>query len=141
MKRRQYDRFSVDHKIVFQVVGKDGSVAERVFRGELDNISQGGLSFLMRIVKRENRWQLFDRHLLVSVDFEESKLQFKGVVVAITVQDLQNHDYAIHVVFDEPVAEDIFKPLVPTEPVEDELPEEEGTEENLSVENGVEDES
>ena len=125
LKRRQYDRFSVDHKLVFQVVGKDGSVAERTFRGELDNISQGGLAFLMRIVKRENRWQLFGRHLLVSVDFEGSTLQFKGVVVAITVQDLQNHDYAIHLVLDEPVAEDIIKPLVPAEPVEEELSDEE----------------
>ena len=142
LKRRQYDRFGVDHKIVFQVVGKDGSVAERVFRGELDNISQGGLSFLMRIVKRENRWQLFDRHLLVSVDFEGNKLQFKGVVVAITVKDLQNHDYAIHVVFDEQVADDVIKPLVPPEPVEEELPgEEDETEVDQLVETGVENEN
>ena len=141
LKRRLYDRFRVDHKLVFQVVGKDGSIAERIFRGELDNISQGGLAFLMRIVKRENRWQLFGRHLLVSVDFEGSKLQFKGVVVAITVQDLQNHDYAIHVVFDEPAAEDVIKPLVPPEPVEDELSDgEEGAEGDQSVETGVDNE-
>jgi len=78
----------------------------------------------------------------VSVDFEGSKLQFKGVVVAITVQDLQNHDYAIHVVFDEAAAEDVIKPLVPPEPVEDELPdEEEGTEGDQSVETDVENEN
>ena len=96
----------------------------------------------MRIVKRENRWQLFDRHLLVSVDFEGNKLQFKGVVVAITVKDLQNHDYAIHVVFDEQVADDVIKPLVPPEPVEEELPgEEDETEGDQLVETGVENEN
>lgn len=142
LKRRQYERFRVDLKLVFQVVGKDGIIAERAFRGELDNISQGGLAFLMRIVKRENRWQLFGRHLLVSVDFEGSKLQFKGIVVAITVQDLQNHDYAIHVLFDAPVAEEIIKPLLPPEPVEVELPDgEEEAEKDNSVETGAEDDS
>lgn len=122
LKRRRYERFRVDHKLTFQVVDSDGTAAERSFRGELDNISQGGLAFLMRIVKRENRWQLFGRRLLVTVKVEETSLQFKGVVVAVTVQDLQNHDYAIHIVLDQPVAEDVIKPLIPPEPVEEELP-------------------
>ena len=50
-------------------------------------------------------------------------MQFKGTVVAISVQDLQNHDYSIHVAFDETIKEEMFKPLVPPEPVEEELPE------------------
>lgn len=127
LKRRRYDRFRVDHKLTFQVVDSDGTAAERSFRGELDNISQGGLAFLMRIVKRENRWQLFGRRLLVTVKVEETSLQFKGVVVAVTVQDLQNHDYAIHIVFDQPMAEDVIKPLIPPEPLEEDLPGEDET--------------
>lgn len=125
LKRRKHERFTVDHKMDFQVFDKDGKPAERSFRGELDNISEGGLAFLMRIVKRENRWQLFGRRILITLEYEGAKYQFKGVVVAISVQDLQNHDYSIHVAFDEPVGADVFKPLIPPEPVEEELPEEE----------------
>ncbi len=125
LKRRRSDRFRADHRLNFQVIGKDGSIDERSFRGELDNISEGGLAFLMRIVKRENRWQLFGRHLQVSLQFEEKKYQFKGIVVAITIHDLQNHDYAIHLNFDQPISEDNFKPLIPPEPVEEELPDDE----------------
>jgi hypothetical protein len=119
----------VDHKVTFRILDKEGNPAERGFRGELDNISQGGLAFLMRIVKRENRWQLFGRRLVVDLTFEGAEYQFSGTVVGISVQDLQNHDYSIHVAFDEPVAEDSFKPLVPPEPVEEELPEDEAQEE------------
>lgn len=122
LKRRRHDRFRVDHKMIFQVFDKEGNVAERSFRAELDSISEGGLAFLMRIVKRENRWQLFGRRLLVTLKYEEKSYQFKGVVVGISEQDLQNHDYSIHVAFDEAVAEDYFKPLVPPESVEEELP-------------------
>jgi len=141
LKRRRHDRFRVDHKVIFQVVAKDGTVDKRSFRGELDSISRGGLAFLMRIVKRENRWQLFGRRLLVSLKFEETKYQFKGVVVAVSVQDLQNHDYAIHLAFDEPVSEDSVKPLVPPEPLEDELPgEEKGSDESKPAGHDVQDE-
>jgi hypothetical protein len=95
----------------------------------------------MRIVKRENRWQLFGLRLLVSLKFEGTQYQFQGAVVAVTVQDLQNHDYAIHLSFDEPVSEDRVKPLVPPEPVEDELPsEEKGRGDNESAGHAAEDE-
>lgn len=141
LKRRRYERFRADHKLTFQVVDSDGTPAERSFRSELDNISQGGLAFLMRIVKRENRWQLFGRRLLVTVKFEETSLQFQGIVVAVTVQDLQNHDYAIHIVFDQLVAEDVIRPLVSPELVEEDLPgEEEGTDGNEPPGPGVQDE-
>jgi len=122
LKRRRHKRFRVDHRVVFQLVGKEGAVDERTYKAELDSISEGGLAFLMRIVKRENRWQLFGRRVQVSLKHEEKKYRFRGTVVAVTVNDLQNHDYAIHLAFDETVPEDAFKPLVPPEPVEEELP-------------------
>lgn len=125
LKRRKYERYRTAQKLVFQVIGKDGTVDERSFKGELDNISQGGLAFLMRIVKRENRWQLFGRDLLITVKPEDTRVQFKGQVVAISVQDLQNHDYAIHLAFDRPVDEEVVRPFIPPEPEEEELPEDE----------------
>lgn len=123
-KRRKYERFLVDQKMVFHMMEKDGKPSDRAFRGQLDNISQGGLAFLMRIVKRENRWQLLGRSLLISVDFEGGPLRFKGNVTAISMQDLQNHDYSIHVAFDESIAESVITPLIPPEEEEMELPEE-----------------
>jgi len=130
-QRRRHERSAVDYNITFQVQGKDGKVDDRTFRGELDNISLGGLALLMRIVNRENRRAFFGRSLIVSVQVDDSKLQFTGVVVAVTIQDFQNHDYAIHLAFDKPVLEEIIMPLIPRKSEEEEdLPEQEaGTEE------------
>ncbi|GAB4347478.1 MAG: hypothetical protein Kow0089_24970 [Desulfobulbaceae bacterium] len=135
VQRRVHKRFRVDRRITFQLVGREGNVDERSYRGELDNISQGGLAFLMRIVKRENRWQLRGRKILVTIPLEETKLTFSGTVVAVSVQDLQNHDYAIHLAFDEPVSEEVFRPMVLPEPDEEVLPEDgQGLEEDASPE-------
>jgi len=124
LQRRKFERSRVDHKMVFQVLAKDGTEDERVFRGELDNISPGGLAFLIRIVKRENRRMLFGRKLLVSVPCDGKKLQFTGHVVAVTVNNLQDHDYAVHVAFEQSVPQETIQPLIPPEPIEaEEMPE------------------
>lgn len=118
LNRRRFERFSVDHKITFQTIDKDGKAGERSFRGELDNISGGGLSFFLRIVKRENRRMLFGRRLLVTVKQNEKKLEFTGTVAAITIHDFQDHDYSVHVSFDKQVPEDSITPLA--QPVHEE---------------------
>lgn len=118
-QRRDHERKRVGHKITFQVQGTDGKVAEHYFRGELDNISQGGLAFLMRLVNREKRRALFGRRLVITVQADGSNLHFSGVVVAVTVHDFQNHDYAIHFAFDKPVSEEMIVPLIPPEPEEE----------------------
>lgn len=120
LDRRLFERFSVDHKITFQTVDKEGKAGERSYRGELDNISRGGLSFFIRIVKRENRRMLFGRRLLVSLENEGSGYKFTGTVVAITIHDFQDHDYAVHVAFDSLVAEETIKPLLPSADEEEE---------------------
>ena len=110
-ERRRYERLVADQKITFQTLSKDGLISERIFRGELDTISQGGLSFVLRIVKRENRRALFGRKLLITIDHEDRKLELKGSVVAVSVQDLQEHDYAVHVSFDKEVEREMIDPL------------------------------
>ncbi len=133
-ERRRHERSMVDHKMTFQVRGKDGKVDERTFRGELDNISQGGLAFLMRIVNRENRRAFFGRQVIISLQVEDKKLQFSGEIVAVTIHDFQNHDYALHVAFDKPVLEEIIRPLIPAEPDE----EDEFTDQEMEADDGGE---
>lgn len=127
--RRRHARFRADSKVSFQVLDKEGKPDERSFKGELFSISQGGLAYLLRIVKRENRRTLFGRRLLVTVLQQGSDLRFTGTVVAVTLHDPQEHDYSIHLAFVQPVAEELIRPLIlpdlePLEPLE-ELPDEE----------------
>lgn len=112
LNRRRHPRFRADTKVSFQILDKDGRPDERAFKGELHSIGQGGLAFLLRIVKRENRRSLFGRRLLVKVLQEGTDLSFTGTVVAVTLHDAQEHDYSIHLAFAQPVSEELINPLI-----------------------------
>jgi hypothetical protein len=125
LDRRSFKRKKADARITFRVVDKEGRAGDRGFRGELDNICRGGLAFFLRIAKRENRRQLFGRRLVIETETPEGAQQFTGSVTAVTMQDFQEHDYAVHVAFDSPVAEETIKPLiVPVAEEEELIPEE-----------------
>lgn len=112
IERRRFPRFRADSKVTFRVLNKEGKPDERSFKGDLHSISQGGLAYLLRIVKKENRRMLFGRRVEVTVLRQGGDLSFTGTVVAVTLHDPQEHDYAIHLAFDQPVAEDLIKPLI-----------------------------
>lgn len=112
INRRRFARFRADSKITFQVLDKDGKPDERAFKGELHSIAQGGLAFLLRIVKKENRRMLFGRRLVVTVPLASGVLKFSGTVVAVTLHDPQEHDYSIHVAFAQLMQEDSIRPLI-----------------------------
>jgi hypothetical protein len=112
INRRRFSRFRADHKISFQVLDKDGKPDERAFKGELHSIAQGGLAFLLRIVKKENRRMIFGRRLAIGVPFATGPLNLTGTVVAVTLHDPQEHDYSIHLAFDQPLPEDRIRPLI-----------------------------
>lgn len=110
--RRRFPRFRADCKISFQVLDQEGKTDERTFKGELHSIAQGGLAFLLRIVKKENRRMLFGRRLVIAVPIASGVLKFTGTVIAVTLHDPQEHDYSVHVAFVQPVQEDQIKPLI-----------------------------
>ncbi|MHB1351286.1 MAG: PilZ domain-containing protein [Desulfobulbus sp.] len=126
LDRRRFPRFRADSKLTFQVLNKDNKPDERAFKGELHSISQGGLAFLLRIVKKENRRMLFGRRLLITVQQGSGSGRFSGTVVAVTLHDPQEHDYSIHLAFPQPIPEDVIRPLVlpDLEPLEEYAPEE-----------------
>ncbi|HBI14121.1 MAG TPA: hypothetical protein DDY20_01135 [Desulfobulbaceae bacterium] len=112
INRRMFTRFRADSKVSFQVLDKEGKPDERAFKGELHTISRGGLAFLLRIVKKENRRMIFGRRLVITVPLASGALKFTGTVVAVTLHDPQEHDYSIHVAFAQPVQEDSIRPLI-----------------------------
>jgi hypothetical protein len=114
--RRRYARFRADSMVTFQILGKDGKTAERSYKGEVHNIARGGLAFLLRIAKRESRRMLFGRRVLVTVPPENGDLKFTGTVVAVTLHDPREHDYSVHLAFDQPVSEELIRPLILPDP-------------------------
>ncbi|MEJ2691348.1 MAG: hypothetical protein P8130_15680, partial [Deltaproteobacteria bacterium] len=80
------------------------------------NIGRGGLAFLIRIANREGRRMLFGRRLLVKVPQDNGDLNFVGTVVAVTLHNPREHDYSVHLAFDQPVSEELIRPLLLSDP-------------------------
>lgn len=119
VNRRRFERFSVDYKITFQAVSKDGKAGDHIYKGDLNDISRQGLSFVFRIVKRENRRMLFGRRLLVNLQVDGKVLRFLGTAVAISVQDLQEHDYCVHMSLEKAIPEEVITFLAPPQEEEE----------------------
>ncbi len=109
LDRRCSLRFSLEQKVVIQVINKSGQPQGRGFRGELVDISQGGLSLLSRITKRKNTYLLLGRYLkvIISLDEVDRKVQVAGQVIAVQPYSLLDQDYSIHLKFGK-LLEDSF---------------------------------
>jgi hypothetical protein len=59
---------------------------------------------------------LLGRRLLVKVPQENGNLKFTGTVVAVTLHNPREHDYSVHLAFDQPVSEELIRPLILPDP-------------------------
>jgi len=55
------------------------------------------------------------RGLRITVASDGQKHMFEGMVRAVTIQDFQARDYALHLAFAQQVTEDRITPLLPQE--------------------------
>ena len=81
----------------------------KVFKGLLSDISVGGLSFFLKITKKETAHLLLGRRLNIKCAFQlgdtQIKLEQYGTVVGVRLQTFS--DYSIHVKFDQMMAEKV----------------------------------
>jgi hypothetical protein len=92
-----------------------GQPSSQQFKGQMEDISLGGLSLLIRISKKENARLLLGRGLIsfLPVGSNETR-ERRGEIVGVSLQDYVDKDYRIHVRFDEPMgAADLKTILLP----------------------------
>ena len=77
-----------------------GSSGRRVFQGEMLDISRGGLSFSIRISKKENAHLLLGRQIISEIK-HKGKEVFKafGLIVGVNFQHEIVKEYSVHVKF------------------------------------------
>ena len=99
MDRRVHTRHKLERRIQLQVVDARDRVLSS-FRGEMTDISLGGLSFIVRITKKENSRLLLGRTIKISIPVNAlpDKL-FRGTVIGVQSYDLIVSDYSVHVKF------------------------------------------
>lgn len=101
--RRQFERVKVSGKVAIALLKKLGDEIFLGTKGDLLDISKGGLAFSLRFSKKQNAIALLGQGLRVTVrtDVSAVSLHRNGIVKAVQCHDYVGNDYTIHMEFGE----------------------------------------
>ncbi|MGE0084073.1 MAG: cyclic nucleotide-binding domain-containing protein [Desulfococcaceae bacterium] len=110
INRRSHKRLRISGPILFQVMNAAGKPIGKAFRGELSDISVGGLSFFISTSNRKNALMLLGRKMNVKfrIPMKQSKVETRQTG---TITGVINHmftDYSIHMKFDNPLSKPVI---------------------------------
>ncbi len=109
INRREYRRLKLTGPISFQVLNRSGKPIGKAFRGELADISLGGVSFFIKTANPRNALMLLGRKMQVKFKAPVGKHGMEIEKVG-EISGVINHlfsDYSIHMKFD-----DLLKKLI-----------------------------
>lgn len=113
LDRRSHRRVNISGKCVIQILSVSGNPAGKAFKGNLSDISVGGLSFFIRIAKKETASLLLGRNLNIKFNLPsgdpQERIDQNGTVVAVRSHLFE--DYSIHVKFDKALSERVLQDL------------------------------
>ena len=110
IERRKHERYSIEQGVYVQVLGKKtGNKAP--FKAQLKNISQGGLSFGVRISNRETIRQLLGEGVKTRVSPATGVTSkfLRGTIVGVQHEDPVTRDCIVHVTFMKELEYESFK--------------------------------
>lgn len=114
-ERRQQTRHNAGGSVMTQLQNSAGQPLGKPFRGHLEDISSGGLSFMIKSSRQETARLLLGRKghfsIALSSDSDQPVFEAEGIVVA--VHWYMQNDYAVHVRFNFPLRETEVKRLIP----------------------------
>ena len=114
LDRRRCARYQLSRKVQIQMIDTSGKPIGRGFRGELADISEGGLSFLVRITKRENTRLLLGRTMRVTIPVaaDPDHVQVEGLAIGVAPFHLLESDFSVHLRFNDPLPQDILQTII-----------------------------
>ena len=99
INRRAVPRYETALKVVFQFIDKSGKIGEKTFRADLIDISEGGLSFAIRISKKDNCRMLLGRTIRITIPLKTGQKQvpLDGRILSVQPFNMMESDYGVHV--------------------------------------------
>lgn len=112
MDRRVHERYKMEKKIQLQIVDAKDRILSS-FRGVSTDISQGGLSFYVRITNKDNSRLLLGRNIkvLIPVSGTQDRI-LRGTVIGVQIFDLMLSDYSVHVKFGQELERSQLKAVI-----------------------------
>ena len=111
--RRHSVRYPLSLIVKHSLLDKYGNASMRSFKGEIADLSCFGLSFYIRITRKENARLMLGRGIRTLLPVPGSDpITVTGQIVAVRYQQHRDNDFSIHVQFNEPVVERVVKSIV-----------------------------
>lgn len=107
--RRRHQRFKVSGRMTVIFLDNQGITTGIRVRGELADISAGGVSLFMRFSKKENSRLLLGRAVSIVLsgsEIGEDGAGTQGIVTAVKGYHVIENDYSVHIKFDEPLSDE-----------------------------------
>ncbi|THB75412.1 MAG: hypothetical protein D6B25_12115 [Desulfobulbaceae bacterium] len=98
--RREFPRYSVNIKISNTLLDPYGNAGKRSFKGELIDISKGGLCFSIHITSKENARLLLGRQVVSEINLGGGNiLKCFGVIIGVQFKENDQQEFSVHVKF------------------------------------------
>lgn len=99
--RRDYARYPIKVTIINMLLDLYGETGgRRTFKGEMIDISRGGLSFSVRIASKKNAQQLLGRQVVSEIKVSKKEiLKCLGLIVGVRFQHEIAKEFSVHVKF------------------------------------------
>lgn len=101
--RRKYERKKAVGRATIDTIDRQGKEMGQVSRGDLLDISQGGVAFVLRFHKKGKAVDLLGKRLKIAIRPEQATVPMlrTGLVKAVRSYDFVGNDYSVHVEFDD----------------------------------------
>jgi len=107
--RRKDRRIGVSGRVSITFLNRLGNSTGQQAKGELFDISAGGISFFLRLSRKELSRSLIGTSVKVVLPAREigdDVASCQGVILAVKSYRLLDNDYSVHVKFDEPISDE-----------------------------------
>jgi CRP-like cAMP-binding protein len=97
LDRRASPRAAMSGPVQVQVLDDQGEPIAKPFRGELDNLSSGGLAYFIKATAKAAEVLLHrNQRVVFGLQTEKGKVQVKGTAHVVAVKDRHFGDYSVH---------------------------------------------
>jgi len=106
LDRRKQTRVTLSGSLAVSMTNKEGKPTSRPFRARLEDISTGGLAFVIETRQEETARLLLGRRVAMQCDVPQKngRTELKKIGTILAVQPLPFNEYSLHVSFEKPVS-------------------------------------
>jgi CRP-like cAMP-binding protein len=104
--RREFERKKASGRVAFLLLDKNGNEASTYVKGDMLDVSQGGLSFALHSSNRENALAMFGQRIRMKFTGNAGNELFvyEGVVMAVRDLNLIGNEYSLHIRYDKRIS-------------------------------------